>query len=120
MGNPTVAFIAYPVSDIARSVAFYSDVMRLAKTSFANENWVEFDVAGVTFGVGNFPQIGTPGSAQSLALEVEDLAAFRTTLSEHRTTSTEPFETPICRISVANDPDGNHIILHQAKAKANS
>lgn len=116
MANPAVAFIAYPVSDIARSVAFYSDVMSLPKSGLASENWVEFDVAGVTFGVGNFPQIGQPGSAQSLALEVADLPALRATLSEHGVTSSEPFDTPICSISVASDPDGNRIILHQAKS----
>jgi predicted enzyme related to lactoylglutathione lyase len=118
MANPAVAFIAYPVSDISRSVEFYTDVMELPKSGVANENWVEFDVDGVTFGVGNFPQLGTPGSAQSLALEIGDIVAFRATLAEHGVTSTEPFETPICTISVANDPDGNRVILHQAKARA--
>jgi len=113
----SIAFIAYPVTDMARSVAFYADVVKLPKAGLESENWVEFDVAGITFGIGNFPQIGQPGTAGSLALEIDDLPAFRARLKEHGVDSTEPFETPICFISMAKDPDGNSLILHQAKAQ---
>jgi len=113
----TVAFTMYPVTDMPRAVAFYSDVLGLAKSGIEQDYWVEFDVAGSTFGVGNFEQIGKPGTAQSLALEVDDLAAFRAVLLARGTESTEPFETPICFISAVKDPDGNQLYLHQAKAK---
>jgi predicted enzyme related to lactoylglutathione lyase len=115
--SSSIAFIAYPVSDLARAVAFYTDVVKLPKSGLENENWVEFDVAGMTFGLGNFPQIGKPGSAGSLALEIDDLPAFRARLKQHGVDSTEPFETPICFISMAKDPDGNTIILHAAKQR---
>ena len=80
-----------------------------------NAYWVEFDVDGMTFGVGNFEQVGTPGSAQSLALEVADLAAFRTELSGRGVEASEPHDLANCRISVVKDPDGNQVWLHERK-----
>jgi hypothetical protein len=56
-----VAFTAYPVTDMSRAVAFYSDTLGLTKAGLESDFWVEFDVAGSTFGVGNFEQIGSPG-----------------------------------------------------------
>lgn len=116
MSRSAVAFVAYPVKDVARSVTFYTEVLGLEKSGLESENWVEFDIAGVTFGIGDFPQLGKPGQAQSLALEIADLPAFRAKLSGHGVDSSEPYETPVCSISGAHDPDGNSIILHQAKA----
>lgn len=112
-----IAFIMYPVTDMARAVAFYQDVLGLQKSGIDQPYWVEFEVSGVTFGVGNFEQVGKPGTAQSLALEVADMTAFRAALTERSLESSEPFETPICFISVVNDPDGNRIWLHQSKAR---
>jgi len=110
-----VAFIMYPVSDMARAVRFYSDVLGLTKAGLDNEHWVEFDVSGTTFGVGDFEEVGTPGTAQSLALEVADMTVTRTALSDRGLETTEPFETPMCFLSMLRDPDGNQIWLHQLK-----
>ncbi|MEO6835499.1 MAG: VOC family protein [Candidatus Tumulicola sp.] len=110
-----VAFVMYPVSDVPRAVAFYRDVLGLTKAGLESEYWVEFDVAGATFGIGNFEQVGKPGTAQSLALEVSDMTAARAELSKQGSESSEPFETPHCFISVVSDPDGNQIWLHQKK-----
>lgn len=110
-----IAFIMYPVTDMARAVAFYQDVLGLQKSGIDQPYWVEFEVSGVTFGVGNFEQIGKPGTAQSLALEVADMTAFRAALTERSLESSEPYETPICWISGIKDPDGNSIWLHQSK-----
>jgi predicted enzyme related to lactoylglutathione lyase len=109
------AFTAYPVTDVPRAVTFYSEAIGLTKSGIAADFWVEFDVAGHTFGVGNFPQIGTPGTAQSFAVEVDDMAAMRADLTKKGVESTEPFETQVCFISVVRDPDGNQLFLHQSK-----
>ena len=110
-----VAFAMYPVTDMPRAVAFYQDVLGLTKAGIELEYWVEFEIAGSTFGIGNFEQVGVAGSAQSLALEIADLPALRATLAEHGLASSEPFETPVCRISEVKDPDGNRIWLHESK-----
>jgi predicted enzyme related to lactoylglutathione lyase len=110
-----VAFIMYPVTDLPKAVAFYRDGLGLKQEGLASDYWVEFDAGGTTFGVGNFEQVGKPGSAQSLALEVADMAAFRAELAGKGIESTEPYETPVCFMSFAKDPDGNSVVIHQAK-----
>lgn len=112
-----IAFVMYPVTDMERAVAFYQDVLGLQKSGIDQPYWVEFEVAGTTFGVGNFEQVGKPGTAQSLALEVADMTEFRAGLTQRSIQSSEPYETPICFISVVKDPDGNQVWLHQAKAR---
>ncbi len=112
-----MAFTMYPVSDMPRAVAFYRDVLGLKETDVKTAYWAEFDVAGTTFGIGNFEQVGKPGSAQSLALEVEDLPAFRRGLSGHGIEASEPHELQNCWLSTVHDPDGNAIWLHQAKPR---
>ncbi len=112
-----IAFIMYPVTDMPRALAFYSDALGLTKAGIEAGYWVEFEVAGTTFGIGTFEQVGTPGTAQSLALEVADMPAARKALAERGVASSEPHETPICFISVVRDPDGNQIWLHQSKPR---
>lgn len=115
MGVSAIAFVMYPVTDVPRAVAFYRDTLGLRPSGNEASYWVEFEIAGGTFGIGNFEQVGEPGSAQSLALEVSDLVAFRAMLDERGVMSREPFETPICWISGVMDPDGNRVWLHQSK-----
>jgi predicted enzyme related to lactoylglutathione lyase len=111
----SIAFTMYPVTDVARAVAFYRDSLGLKKGGLDNSVWVEFEVAGGTFGIGNFEQVGKPGSAQSLALEVGDLDAYRAALAQRGVEATAPHDLPNCRISVVRDPDGNQVWLHEAK-----
>jgi predicted enzyme related to lactoylglutathione lyase len=110
-----VAFVMYPVTDLDRAVAFYRDVVGLTPGELTSSAWAEFEVGGTTFGVGNFPQVGVPGTATSLMLEVEDLDAYRAELAKHGIDVPAPFETPICFITGFKDPDGNSIGLHHAK-----
>ncbi|MGB6986934.1 MAG: VOC family protein [Candidatus Aquilonibacter sp.] len=121
MGITRVAFLMYPVTEIERACAFYRDILGLKPTAPIGQAgeagvWIEFEVDGATFGIGSFEQAGKPGRAESLALEVDDFAAFRTALAERGVDSSEPYETPICWISAINDPDGNRIYLHQSKS----
>jgi predicted enzyme related to lactoylglutathione lyase len=110
-----VAFIAYPVSDMSRAVAFYGDILGLAKGELASDFWVEFQVGSTTLGLGNFPEIGVPGTAQSLALQVQDLDGLRARLAGLQISTIEPIEFPSCRISRVCDPDGNQILFHESK-----
>jgi predicted enzyme related to lactoylglutathione lyase len=108
----------YPVTDLPRAVAFYRDVVGLTPAGLASDAWVEFEVGGTTFGVGNFPQVGVPGTATSLMLEVDDLDAYRAELlAKHGIDVPAAFETPVCFITGFKDPDGNAIGLHQAKQR---
>jgi len=117
MATTAIAFTMYPVTDMPRAVAFYRDALGLTPGDLAGDFWAEFEVAGGTFGIGNFEQVGTPGTAQSLALEVDDLPAFRAALKERGVEATEPHELKACWISVVRDPDGNQVWLHQSKPR---
>lgn len=115
-----IAFVMYPVTDIERAASFYREALGLKPTPSVGEagaanQWVEFDVNGVTFGIGNFEQAGKAGTAESLAVEVDDLPSFRLMLAKRGVESSEPYETPICWISAVFDPDGNRLHLHQSK-----
>ena len=110
-----VAFTMYPVTDVPRAVAFYRDGLGLTQAGLNTDFWVEFDVGGSTFGVGNFEQVGTAGTAQSLAIEVDDVAAYRAQLAERGIDASEPHDLAACWISVVKDPDGNQVWLHQVK-----
>ncbi|SRR5579884_239490 len=111
----SIAFTMYPVTDLERAEAFYRDALGLAPGEFRSPVWIEFDVAGGTFGIGNFEQVGTPGSAQALALEIADLDGFRERLREHGVEASEPHPLPNCRIATVRDPDGNTVWLHESK-----
>jgi predicted enzyme related to lactoylglutathione lyase len=112
-----MAFVMYPVTDMARAIAFYRDTLGLQPDGLALDYWAEFNIDGATFGVGNFEQVGKPGTAQSLAIEVTDMEATRAELKEKGVETNEVFETPICFISGLKDPDGNSVLLHQAKVQ---
>lgn len=113
----SLAFIAYSVADVPRAVAFYRDVVGLSPGEMSSEHWVEFDVGGTTFGVGNGSSIGiAPGSQQSAAFEVDDIAQERERLSAAGVTVGEIWDSPVCFGCFVTDPDGNRFALHQRKA----
>jgi len=115
MAAKAIAFTMYPVTDLPRAIAFYKDALELPPGELSSDFWAEFEVGGGTFGIGNFEQVGKPGTAQSLAIEIDDLGAMRTKLTGMGIESSEPHEFAGCSISVVSDPDGNQIWLHQKK-----
>jgi|SRR5271165_2639776 len=117
MAATGIAFTMYPVSNVPRAVAFYRDVLGLSQSGLESEHWVEFEAGSGTFGIADFEQAGAPGSAQSLALEILDLAGFRKRLSAHGVDSSEPYAMKSCSISVVRDPDGNQVWLHERKPR---
>lgn len=111
----SVAFLMYPVSDVPKSVEFYRDVVGLTQHGMKQPWWVEFDVNGTAFGIGNVPDNGVPGTAQSLVLEVENIDRFVERVREAGVAVSDPSITPYgCRIASFKDPDGNTVWLHQS------
>lgn len=76
-----MAFVAYSVRDVPRAVELYRDVMGFKPAERFGDHWVEFDVGGTTFGIGNGEPLGIPpGSSFAATFEVDDLAAERSRL----------------------------------------
>lgn len=69
------ASIVYPATDLARSRAFYEDVLGLISTTCVNDGdqfWVEYEIGPHTLGIGNEPFLKPSGDGPHLALEVDD------------------------------------------------
>lgn len=113
-----IAFTVYPVTDLARARRFYEGVLGLVvEMDFAGK-WVEYGIGGGTFAISNMMNQGQRGTLQpSIAFEVDD---FDATLAALRAAGApfkhEPFDTPVCRMAIAADPDGNEFVIHRRKA----
>jgi predicted enzyme related to lactoylglutathione lyase len=114
-----VAFTMYPVTEMARARAFYEETLGLPpSTSGASSPWVEFDLPGggclaITTVTPNAPSANAGGT---IAFEVEDLPALVADLKAKGVAfAAEGIESPVCRMAICLDPDGNAIILHKLK-----
>ena len=113
-----VAFTMYPVKDMARARAFYEETLGLGLApQRATSPWVEFDLPGggclaITDVTGDEPR----SDGATIAFEVDDLPATIAALKGKGVTfKAEDIESPVCRMAVCLDSEGNAIILHKLK-----
>jgi predicted enzyme related to lactoylglutathione lyase len=113
----SIAFTVYPVSNMERARTFYEHVLGLHKSYAYHNEWVEYDLGESTFAITTTDMGHTPGSKGAVvAFEVSDLDAFVQKMKERAVVFvTEVFDTPVCRMAVIEDPDGNHITIHKRK-----
>lgn len=112
------AFTVYPVKDMQRAQNFYEEIMglKLSKSS-AGGKWLEYDLPGsgcfaiTTMMQGIEPSINAGGS---IAFEVDNIDSMVERLKEHGVEfKMEPFCSPVCKIAVIIDSEGNALMLHQ-------
>jgi Predicted enzyme related to lactoylglutathione lyase len=117
-----VAFVGYPVTDVPRARAFYENVLGLKCSTAFGEGWIEYDIGACTLAVVKSSDLWKPSAdGPAVALEVEDFdAAIATLKAVGSKFILEPMDSPVCRIAVVQDPDGNGIAIHQRKANAGS
>lgn len=113
-----IAFTGYPVTQLARSRAFYEGVFHLKPSSVyehGDKAWIEYDVGGSTFAISNFSEEWHPHrQGPSAAFEVEDFDQAIAALREAKATFyLEPMDSGVCRMAVVADPDGNSLIVHR-------
>ncbi len=109
-----IAFSAYPVTDLARARAFYEGVLGLKPAPLNNPQWIEYELGPHTLGLGCAPSWNPNPDGGSVGLEVEDFDAAIAHLREAGVKfRVEPFPTPVCRLAVILDPDGNSICIHK-------
>ena len=117
-----VAFTMYPVDDMARAELFYRETLGLGPSSGSvAHGWVEFDLPGggclaLTTHSGSKPNAGAGGT---IALEVSDLDGLVQELkAKNVKLPATDIQSPVCRMAVCIDSEGNKIVLHQLKRKA--
>jgi catechol 2,3-dioxygenase-like lactoylglutathione lyase family enzyme len=115
-----VAFTMFPVKDTKRARAFYEGTLGLAVGSHSDNGvWTEYDLpGGGCLALFNHPDpkaAGSPGGA-SIAFEVEDLDVLVKRLKgEGVEFQADDVQSPVCRMAVVKDSEGNTIILHKLK-----
>jgi predicted enzyme related to lactoylglutathione lyase len=112
-----VAFTMFPVQDAQRARAFYEGTLGLTVGSHSpNGVWTEYDLPGggclALFANKDIKSSGEAGA--SVAFEVDDLDALIARLKgEGVRFKSEMVHSPVCRMSVILDSEGNAIILHE-------
>jgi len=113
-----VAFTMYPVTDMNRARNFYEKTLELSVSKISDEGaWVEYDLPGggcfaiTTLAIGVKPSADAGGS---IAFEVEDLDKLVSDLKAKAVTfKLDIFSSPVCRMAVLVDSEGNAVTLHQ-------
>jgi predicted enzyme related to lactoylglutathione lyase len=116
----SIAFVGIPVTDVKRARDFYEGVLRLKLSEeMGKGHWIEYAIGDGTLALANFPEQWKPSAdGTSVAIEVENFdEAIKRLKDRHVPFDAEPFESPVCRMAVIQDPDGNKIIIHKLKPK---
>ena len=105
-------------SDLARSRAFYRDVLELRVATDASPDWVDFDLGdGQRLGLhpDSYTLMVRPGSLQ-LGFHVDNVDAF---ITDARTAGVrvlqDPYDQSFGRVAVITDPDGYVIQVFSPK-----
>jgi len=116
-----VAFTVYPVENLQRAINFYKSNLGIepSKTSAQGE-WVEYDLPGggcfaiTTLAKSKKPD---PNAGGTIAFEVDDLEKLSAKLKSNDVTfKLDIFSSPVCKMAVILDSEGNAIALHQLHA----
>jgi len=112
-----VAFFVYPVTDIARARKFYEGLLGLKLAHDFEGRWLEYSIQDVTLAITDWFEDAKPShTGPCLALEVAHADSnFHFYRDNGVTIIKDLYDTPICRIGMIADPDGNGILIHQAK-----
>lgn len=109
-----IAFVYYPVKEMARARRFYEETLELKPGEAFGENWIEYDVGGGTFAI---TDMFGAAAGESVAFEVDDFSATLERLKAANVTfKGEVNDFPSCQMIMINDPDGNSLCIHQRKS----
>lgn len=114
-----IAFSCYPVTDMERARKFYEGVLSLKSTATygtpGGMQWTEYDLGPGTLALGaGAPDWQPRPDGCSVALETEDFDEAIAHLKRQQVKfRMEPISTPVCRMAMISDPDGNTICIHK-------
>jgi catechol 2,3-dioxygenase-like lactoylglutathione lyase family enzyme len=111
-----VDFVTIPTRDVARSVAFYRDVLGIPESEHKG---VEVETPNVTLSFWNPEEQGIefkPNEA-GFAIRVANVAEARKELEAKGVEFLgDTFDSSVCHMGFFRDPDGNVVILHRRYA----
>jgi len=112
-----IAFIGYPVTDVARARKFYEETFGLKPTMVVPDgNWVEYDIGPNTFAIGRYEGWNLAEGGPMLAFEMDN---FDDAIARLKAAGVkfcmESFESPVCHSAIIKDPDGNALMIHRRK-----
>lgn len=116
-----VAFTMYPIQDPQRARSFYQETLGLTPGSQSPDGvWTEYDLPGggclALFKTDDLAPSASSGG--SVAFEVADLDALIARLKAAGVQfKVDMIHSPVCRMSIALDSEGNAFILHELKKK---
>lgn len=120
MNITELAFTLVPVTDLKKARRFYEEILGLKPTHEFQKGgmgMVEYDLGAATLTLSAGVALYKPQAAGAVAFEMEDFGAAVTELRAQGVRFIlEPVETPVCRMAVVADPDGNQLIIHKRKA----
>lgn len=112
-----LAFCCYAVTDLPRARAFYEDVLSLKPTTvtdLADGHWVEYEFGPHALAIGSASGWNPSPDGCTAALEVENFDDAIAHLRAHNVKfRLEPFPTPVCRMAMIFDPDGNTLCIQK-------
>jgi predicted enzyme related to lactoylglutathione lyase len=111
-----IGFVGIPVTDMTKARAFYETVLGLKPDpEMTGERWTEYPVGTGVIAIASVGGDWRPSDqGTAAALEVESLEGAIARLKEHKIRYDE-VESPVCRMAIIQDPDGNKLIIHKLK-----
>ena len=110
-----IGFVGIPVTDMARARAFYENVLGLKPDpEMTGERWTEYPIGTGVIAIANVGDWKPSDKGTAAALEVESLEDAIARLKEHKLRY-DQVESPVCRMAIIQDPDGNKLIIHKLK-----
>jgi len=116
-----IAYTAYPSSNVAGTRAWYERTLGLRFSApYAEEGVEQYNEAQV--GNAYFSLMTSawmqrePGTGVGVVFEVDDIDATVKSLRDSGITVEDVYETPVCKITSFDDPEGNKVSLHQRTA----
>jgi predicted enzyme related to lactoylglutathione lyase len=113
-----IAFTGYPVKAIERARRFYESILHLTPSMVSEDgSWVEYDLNGSAFFIGNFEAWKPSQDGPMVAFEVDEFEqAVQLLKDENVKMFGEIIETPGCWMGIFADPDGNCFSIHKRKS----
>jgi catechol 2,3-dioxygenase-like lactoylglutathione lyase family enzyme len=113
-----IAFVAYPVTDMARARKFYEGILGLTPSEEfgggENGHWVEYNIGAGTLSLGVMDGWKPSADGASVSFEVDDFdKTIEKLKAENIIFALEPQSFPSCKMAIVKDPDGSGIIIHK-------